>query len=208
MKHRVNAVVYDVEIVNCIAGKDEVRDPKYKYCGGWGDFKGMGVAVVCAIDMLTGDSRIFLEDNLRDFQSLVLSRDCVIGFNSIAFDDPLMQANDIAIKTGYDFKIEAMIAAKGSKYDKGRKLDDYAQLNLGASKPMSGGLAPKLWQDGKRGQVIDYCMNDVILTAKLALMTEAILDPVTRLQVKLKDIPSLSPQLIMNEVLGVEEMVQ
>lgn len=37
----------------------------------------------------------------------------------------------------------------------------------GMSKTGTGSLAPKLWQEGKRQEVIDYCLNDVTLTYKL-----------------------------------------
>lgn len=43
----------------------------------------------------------------------------------------------------------------------GYGLDAVCERNLGLRKTGNGALAPVLWQQGKRGQVIDYCLQDV-----------------------------------------------
>lgn len=43
----------------------------------------------------------------------------------------------------------------------GYGLDAVCETNFGMRKTGNGALAPILWQQGKRGQVIDYCLQDV-----------------------------------------------
>jgi hypothetical protein len=44
---------------------------------------------------------------------------------------------------------------------------------------MDGALAPEKWQRGRFGEVIDYCMKDVFLTARLVSMLPELIDPNT-----------------------------
>ena len=53
------------------------------------------------------------------------------------------------------------------KTHNGFTLNSFAEANYGMGKTGNGGLAPVLWQQGKRGEVIDYCLNDVYLTKLL-----------------------------------------
>ena len=51
-----------------------------------------------------------------------------------------------------------------------------------------GGNAPVLWQQGKIGQVIDYCLNDVYLTTLLyfKIMSQGyIINPKTNRKLKI-----------------------
>ena len=184
---KLHACVYDAEIVHCVPQHGEERESDLTYCGGWGDKAGMGVAVVCAIDLWTGRSHIFLEDNLADFQRLAASRHSLVGFNSLSFDDGLLAAAGYPVTTTYDLKRELSNVLPGGQRVKGRTLDDYCRVNLPAAggKSMHGGDAPKHWQRNKRGTVINYCMKDVWLTASLlCLLPGPIIDPATGQTVK------------------------
>ena len=46
-------------------------------------------------------------------------------------------------------------------------LDSLCKANFLPGKSESGASAPLLWQQGYRGRVINYCLNDVIQTKKL-----------------------------------------
>jgi hypothetical protein len=177
---QIHAVVYDLEIINCVPG-DGPNDPDYAYCKGWGDKAGMGVSVLTAIDMWTGRPHIFLEDNLPDFQDLVASRTTLIGFNSEDFDDKVMAAAGVPVKTTFDLKKALGGVLPGGARVKGRTLADYLRVNFpGAEgKSMHGSEAPKKWQRKEWGEVIDYCMGDTYLTAKLVDKLPTIIDPVT-----------------------------
>lgn len=186
----MNAVVYDAEIVKCIPSRGEPIDPALQYCAGWQDHANMGIAVVCAYDLLEEQPRIFLEDNLAAFAALAGQRQHVIGFNSSRFDDQLLAANGVEVITTYDVLAELRAVVRDPRAP-GRKLDDICRVNLGAEKTGSGALAPVLWQRGKRGAVIDYCMRDVMLTVGLVRKLPSLIDPVSGRRVWLRTLPGM-----------------
>lgn len=163
-------IVYDAEIKHAIPdGKRMVEG--IRYCNGWTDHEGMGVSVICAYDWGNG-YRVFLEDNFQDFKALVEAPSTIlIGYNNRAFDDPLLEhALRIYIPPthSYDLLREVRIArglhpaAVG-----GPNLDTLCKANFLPGKSGSGALAPILWQQGKHGQVVDYCLNDVLQLKEL-----------------------------------------
>lgn len=163
---------YDLEIINLI--QRDPRFPRLKSCGGWTDFANMGISVCgFAINARPVECALF-DDSVKlpmfrrqDFESLVTDATQVIGFNSTSFDDNLMFANGINIRTTFDLLEQVRISAYGSPawQDCPRgctyKLDALAQANLDYRKTGSGELAPVLWQQGKYQEVIEYCKNDV-----------------------------------------------
>ncbi len=177
-----SVLVYDCEILKAIQGKNEPRHPGIEYCEGWRDFEGMGLSCIGAYDYQEGRYRMFLQDNFREFQILLESRQTLVGFNSISFDNPLITANGFTIPDGieqYDILVEIWKAAglaPSFRYPThiGFGLDDCYACNFGARKSGHGGHAPVEWQRGNRGNVIDYCLNDVKLTVQLLnlIMTE------------------------------------
>jgi hypothetical protein len=173
---------YDCEIIKCIPSRD-YNDPKYQYCDGWQDFENMGVSVVGAYADWLQLYFTFENDQLSKFERLVQDADEIIGFNSICFDDLLIQANGIEIKTTYDLLCEVRVAAgmppffvKGITRG-GYSLGAIAEINLGTGKTGSGELAPMLWQDGKREEVKNYCLNDVKLLVELYKKRSCLKDP-------------------------------
>lgn len=187
-----NAIVYDCEIVRAMPVPGVAPDPTLEYCGGWTDFEGMGISCICAYDFATDGYRVFLSDNLADFQTLVHKSEEVIGFNSISFDDRLCAANNIQIKTTYDLQREVWVAAEmPPEYTKGvtrrgYSLGKIAQVNLGSGKDITGAIAPELWQRGKIGTVIDYCLKDVMITKKLYEKRHHLIDPTNAQVLKLR----------------------
>ncbi len=175
-------LIYDIEIIRCPQPYPE--DPSIECCGGWRDFAGMGIACLCAYDSKEDRYRVFLEDNLQDFHQLALKRELVIGFNSLAFDDRLLAANGIEVKTDYDVLVEAWKAAGLPPYfvrgkSGGFSLGALCEATFGVGKSGSGALAPVLWQRGERGQVIDYCLHDVWLTRRLFDLRDMLVHPKT-----------------------------
>ena len=173
---------YDCEIANCIPSTYEENDPNYKYCDGWHDFKGMGIAVIGVYLDWVDKYLSFEIHELAEFAAIANSVDEIIGFNSINFDDNLLQANGINIKTTFDLLCQVRIAAGMPPHfvrgvtRGGYSLGAIATANLDYTKTGSGELAPKLWQDGKRQQVIDYCLNDVKLLVDLYRLDQLV-DP-------------------------------
>ena len=125
--------------------------------------------MIGAYDGLEDRFRVFLEDNFSEFQALVedhgLLGSPIVGFNSVAFDDRLCAANNIQVQTDYDI-LRAVWAAAGlgPDYDNdthaGYSLDDILRANKLGQKSGHGAQAPIDWQQGRRGAVIDYCVQD------------------------------------------------
>jgi hypothetical protein len=164
-----STIIYDCEIIKCIP---PVVKPNLEYCGGCRDHANMGISVIGVYDYLSRNYRVFLEDNFGEFVDLAGSRDVIIGFNSLAFDDKLCAAHGIKVTTTYDLLCEVRVASKQPpRYRPGTRpgysLERLAQANLGTGKSGSGALAPELWQRGQRGAVISYCLGDVQITRKL-----------------------------------------
>lgn len=164
-------LVYDCEIVKAIPSRNEEEVPGIEYCGGWRDFSNMGISVVCAYDYKTKQFRVFLEDNFAELDALFRERTAA-AFNGRAFDDCLVAAHGMSVADVYD-PLQAIWhgAGLGPTFDPrthgGYGLDAVCEANFGIRKSGNGALAPIWWQQGKRGQVIDYCMNDVFMEKTL-----------------------------------------
>jgi hypothetical protein len=189
-KVKPNWIVYDCEIVNAIPQKGESLKRGVKYCKGWTDFKGMGVAV---IGYKINDEPAKHCEDVEVFRDILEGFDgAIIGFNSTRFDDRLLRAHGLGLTTTYDLldeiKCQVGFSAshgkdskdvispglkplKGLSYPKDKKrsykLDSIAQANGLTPKSMDGGMAPIQWQKGNYQQVIDYCLGDVEITSEL-----------------------------------------
>lgn len=180
-KQPLSALVYDAETRCCTPGSgDDARG--LKHCRGWDDYVGMGVSVVCAYDFWTGRSHVFMKDNLRNFETLANNRRHLVGFNSLAFDDKLLAAHGVNVTTTYDLLGHVRAAARKlpKRPGAGRpsyKLGAIAEATLGTGKDGDGALAPVLWQTRRLGELITYCLNDVMLTRRLFERRAALVDP-------------------------------
>jgi hypothetical protein len=181
--------VYDLEIVRAVPQPDEERFEDVEYCAGWGDKQGMGVAVIGAVDLYTGDTHVFLDDNFPAFAGLVASRRHLVSFNGIAFDDLVLRdALGIEVRTTYDIKVEAQ-GVIGGKRIPGRSLADFARVNLYVDKPIQNhAMLPVMWQRGQRGAVINECLSDVRITARLAMRIPRLIDPVTGREIVMRSL--------------------
>jgi hypothetical protein len=167
-------IVFDIEIEKAILGYREDPEPGVQYCGGWRDFPGMGIAVVCTYDTNTHQSRVFTKQRLKALEDY-LRTDVTGGFNSRRFDMVLLAANGILLDNGAHFDaLEEIWKANGLDPDNfnprthgGWGLDDCMQGTFGLSKSGSGKDAPIWWQRGEFCRVTDYCLQDCWLEAKL-----------------------------------------
>lgn len=165
-------MIYDAEIINAIPGEDEQLLPGINYCEGWTDFKGMGISVVCAHLVNAGTYHVFMEDNLDVLAYLISEVSAVAGFNSARFDEPLLEACwgiSVPQEKSYDFRHEILKAAGHDtrRHHHGYSLERCCGANSGGVKNGHGALAPIWWQRGNAGQVIDYCLGDVVLLRDL-----------------------------------------
>jgi hypothetical protein len=99
-------IVYDCEIIRGIPTKGTKKISGIRYCAGWRDFEGMGIACIVAYDYDIDGFRVFCNDNLGGFEDLVDSTDVVVGYHNWNFDDPLVEAHGIMIpvEKSYDLK--------------------------------------------------------------------------------------------------------
>lgn len=178
-------IVYDIEIVKAIPDKKAPRLEGIEYCGGWRDFLGMGIAVLCAVDMDEAVPRVFLQDNLPKFAEW--SKGAILcGHSNHQFDDELVRAHGLWQAAGsYDI-LRHLREAVGEPMDftpgrtkGGRRVDDLARVNLGIQKSMDGGMAPVRWQQGAHGEVVDYCLRDISIEARLFSLRQHLIDPVS-----------------------------
>lgn len=167
-------LIYDCEIERAILGKNETPIPGIEYCEGWHAFKEMGLSCIGAYDYSEDRYRVFCRDNFEELQALIDRHDIIVGFNSRAFDNLLCAAHGIIVpeEKSYDLLVEIWRAAGlGPQFEypshAGFGLDAICSANFGLNKTGHGAKAPVLWQQGKIGQVIDYCLQDCRLSRKL-----------------------------------------
>lgn len=201
----VNALVYDIEITNAIPDRDGSTIEGIQYCKGWGDHAGMGIATLCAWDCQNHLPLVYCADNLDDFGRNIQNFNTLVSFNGIGFDNKLLAANGINIANGHCYDILREIwVAEGLNPDKfsprthgGYGLDRCGEVNFGMRKTGDGAMAPINWQRGMIGNVISYCLVDVMLTRRLFLKIVAnegvITNPKTGGTVRLR-MPDLAPQ--------------
>ena len=171
----MNALIYDCEIINAIPNRDGSREKGITYCDGWRDFPNMGVSVTGVYDYVEDRYRVFCYDNRAEFAKLIAERDLCVGFNSIPFDNALLLACEWPTppkEKSYDLLRETWAASGlGLEFNfrthGGYGLDAMCECNFGTKKSGNGALAPVLWQQRRRGEVIDYCLNDIRLTKQL-----------------------------------------
>lgn len=167
-------LVIDCEIVNMIPDKKKPKIDGLMYCEGWGDYVGMGISVIGTYSYLTNEYVAYTEKDFELFKKIlrsydVLSGDIIAGFNNVSFDYPLMAAHGLYVLDVLDYDIyrEVKKAAKAGKFDPGYNLDAIAKANGLSGKTGHGEFAPKLWQEGKHQEVIDYCLQDVRITKEI-----------------------------------------
>lgn len=164
-------MIYDIEIKRAIQSGDEPRLDGIEYAEGWKDYAGMGIAVIGAFDLVEQRYRVFLEDNLDEFNELAIKRPYVVSFNGHQFDDQVVRAAGVELPEEKSVDLAALIwkaaGIEPGTHPKGLGLDALCRINGIGGKTGNGALAPVLWQQGKRGQVIDYCLADVMLTLGL-----------------------------------------
>jgi len=158
-----NIVVYDVEIK---------KNPK-DCTNGWKSFTEFGISVACAFDYLDGRYRVFMDDNLSSLvERLNAPGTLIVGFNHISFDNEVLRGSGLPLLSNqdllqYDMLVESRIAAVVSNFEKGFKLQDHLSALGLRSKTGSGALAPDLYKEKKRGELVDYCLNDVTTEKEL-----------------------------------------
>lgn len=198
-------MVYDCAIIKAIPNPKVVQSGKIEYCKGWDDIEGMGISCIGARIVNVNNTEYefydtaFVDDSLVDeldgqldnFEAFDLCLEnvhCIVGFNNNHFDDKLLNANGYKIPFGvinYDILAEIWEGAGLSRTFEypshtGFSLDAICSANGIGKKTGTGELAPILWQNNKKNEVISYCKNDVKLTDALFRLIQQkgeIIDP-------------------------------
>lgn len=150
---QMRKVVFDIETSNFF---DET---------GSNDPASLDIACVCIHDSKTDSFQSFLQEDFPRLWEILEKTDILIGFNSDHFDIPLLNKyyrGDLTKIKSVDLLVEV-------KKSLGRrlKLDTLAQATLGRAKTADGLAASAWWKNGKRDEVIAYCIEDVRLTRDL-----------------------------------------
>lgn len=179
-----DGVIYDIEIERGIADGPEEND--ILYCKGWEDYPNMSISTLCAYDYVEDAYRVFCRDNFEEFLDLLSKRKWIVGFNNLKFDNhvleeyvaanfPSTDSKDLAVGVRartYDILVEIWRTEGLREIFKirthgGYGLDAVCKATFGIRKTGNGAHAPVDWQRGKRGTVIDYCLNDIRLTKRV-----------------------------------------
>jgi hypothetical protein len=174
MGNAAKMMIYDCEIQKAILNKNANPIPDIEYCQGWDDFQGMGVSIIGAYDYEEDRYRVFMGDNIAEFNEMVNTYDVIVGFNSINFDNKLCAANGLAYsdEKSYDVLVElwrglGLNTTFDYKTHSGLSLDACCVANFGYGKTNSGANAPIMWQRRQYGSLIDYCLDDIRWTRRL-----------------------------------------
>lgn len=179
-------VAYDIEIRYAIPDGRAELDPGIRYCEGWHDHAGMGVACAATYDSETGDYEVHLGDRkgLAEFREVVLARERRVSFNGKSFDDLVLAAAgcDLPPDGHYDmFREVSRSLRQDGRPVKGHGLSPLGQENLGRGCDDLAACCPGLWQSGRVWMVMEHCLRDVEVTAGLyqhILDNEALRSPV------------------------------
>lgn len=148
-----NIVVYDTEIKRPIDGKEVT----------WNCHDKMGISVACLFDYESGDTIVYLDDNIGELHKRLEAADLVVGFNTINFDHILLRATVGAEGEykNYDLFQEMQASRNLNKFSGGCKLDDVLKATFCMEKTANGAEAPHMFQRGEMGKLISYCLADV-----------------------------------------------
>ena len=146
----------------------EIRHPVHQV-GGWHSVRNgeAGVSILVIKDTETGRPHFYDDHNLDAALAHLNSADLLIGYNSIDFDTSVVQSitGECIIAPQYDI-LASIWSALPSRH-KGYKLTEVAERTLGRGKSGNGAFATTLVAEGRWADLVDYCANDVYLTAAL-----------------------------------------
>ena len=166
-------VVVDVEIQKTIE-----ETP-----GGWDATDKLGVACAVVYEYKTDRFRVYGPEDVTALQKRLMAADRISGYNIWRFDFPViwaLPARDrvLALKDKTNDLLARIWRTLGlneeqfSDLHKGWGLDVVAKGTLGAGKIGYGGDAPRWFQAGQWGRLVNYCADDVALERDLAAFVD------------------------------------
>ena len=123
------------------------------------------LTVVAIHDSLTNAYSSYSKEELSKLWPILERTDLLIGFNSDAFDIPLLNRyypGDLSHLRSLDLLTEVQ-KVLGRRI----RLQSLAEATLGRGKSGDGLKANEWWKEGKKDKVREYCIEDVRLTREL-----------------------------------------
>ena len=130
-----------------------------------GDFSNLEITVVGTHDSETGEMKGFFKEDFPQMWKLFESADILVSYNGDHFDIPILNKYYAGALT----KIKSVDILKEVRNILGRrlKLQSVAEATLGRGKSSDGLEAMDWWAQGKKDEVLKYCLDDVKLTNEL-----------------------------------------
>lgn len=163
----MDTIILDVEI------QHDPTSPEY----GWDATDRLGVSVAAVYEYATRQFRVYGPDRLDALRQRVAAAEQVIGFNTTDFDLPVILGISRADWTASPHRaaflprshdiLQHIWGTLGTKFQRGWNLDTVCGCTLGRHKTGNGAAAPLLFQAGRWGELVDYCLTDVALTRDL-----------------------------------------
>ena len=148
-------LVFDIESMsqtgNVMRGKIDVND--------------QDLTVLAVYDSETNAYSSYLKEDLLKLWPLLERTEMLVGFNSDAFDIPLLNRyypGDLSRVRSLDLLSE-VYKVLGRRL----RLESLARATLGRGKKGDGAKAGEWWMDGQVEKVREYCIEDVRLTKEL-----------------------------------------
>jgi DEAD/DEAH box helicase domain-containing protein len=123
------------------------------------------LTVVAIHDSLTNEHTAYFKEELPRLWPILEHADLLIGFNSDAFDIPLLNRyypGDLSRLRSLDLLSEVQ-KVLGRRI----RLHSLAEATLGKGKSSDGLTVGQWWKEGKKDDVAKYCVEDVRLTREL-----------------------------------------
>ncbi|MBI5405916.1 ribonuclease H-like domain-containing protein [Candidatus Kaiserbacteria bacterium] len=149
----MRAITFDIESISdsMVRGRIDVTEQE--------------LTVVAIHDSETGEFSSYFKEDLPRLWPVLERADMLIGFNSDAFDIPLLNRyypGDLSPIRSLDLLAEVQ-KVLGRRI----RLQSLAEATLGKGKKGDGLLAGEWWREGKKDKVAQYCIEDVRLTRAL-----------------------------------------
>lgn len=149
----MRVVTFDIETANTLPSFERWNMAKLE------------LALVGVHDSETGEYTSYVKEELPQLWPLLERTDLLVGYNSNAFDIPLLNRyypGDLTTIRSLDLMVEVQ-EVLGRRL----RLQSLAEATLGRGKGGDGLQSVVWWQEGKVDKVREYCIEDVRITREL-----------------------------------------
>ncbi len=135
--------------------------------GGWQNADRMRISCAVVYDSKKDEYFEYVEGQVEQLIAHLHRLDLVVGFNLKRFDYKVLSY--YSDQNFSQLPTLDMLQVVHRQLGFRLSLDHLAKATLGAKKSADGLMALKWWQEGRLGQIIDYCREDVRITRDLYL---------------------------------------